>query len=350
MPAHRRPELPRVPATRVLRWVRWQGLADTFTLLDEFVASLEVAKKASAAAELRALVEEQRQCLLAAKDDVAAWLPALDLVAGDGWTRLETLVMRLLEENAGVLDAASLHGLRIATRHINNDIFVLQRTVRLLLPWLPMLSEPPHLFVAPAADLPASSRASSTLPLAYQVLLALLPSNALLIDLPSTCEAAHGALAELLSEVDRLPAASPALVQEARAWCTLLAERLTAAQTLSQELLDGMAEIDSQAETYFQEMNFHFLYDQQRQLFRIGYNVSAAVADNNFYDLLASEARDRQPRSVGKARGPAQPLAAPGPPTDTDPWYARPALLERHHVRIPDADAADAQLSGHIAA
>ena len=52
-----------------------------------------------------------------------------------------------------------------------------------------------------------------------------------------------------------------------------------------------MAEIDSQAETYFQAMNFHFLYDQQRQLFRIGYNVSAAVADNNFYDLLASEAR-----------------------------------------------------------
>jgi cyclic beta-1,2-glucan synthetase len=158
-----------------------------------------------------------------------------------------------------------------------------------------MLAEPPHLFTDSPADSPAPGRVLSSLPPAYQALLALLPTNALLIDLPSICEAAHGALAELLAGIDRLPTelptASPTQVKEARNWCALLAERLTAAQTLSQELLDSMAEIDGQAETYFQEMSFHFLYDPQRQLFRIGYNVSAAVADNNFYDLLASEAR-----------------------------------------------------------
>jgi cellobiose phosphorylase len=38
-------------------------------------------------------------------------------------------------------------------------------------------------------------------------------------------------------------------------------------------------------------MDFTWLYDNSRQLFRIGYRVGAGAADNGCYDLLASEAR-----------------------------------------------------------
>jgi cyclic beta-1,2-glucan synthetase len=38
-------------------------------------------------------------------------------------------------------------------------------------------------------------------------------------------------------------------------------------------------------------MNMRFLYDSERRLFSIGYNVSHQQLDNSFYDLLASEAR-----------------------------------------------------------
>ena len=38
-------------------------------------------------------------------------------------------------------------------------------------------------------------------------------------------------------------------------------------------------------------MDFGFLCDPQRQLFHIGYNVTAEKLDGNYYDLLASEAR-----------------------------------------------------------
>ena len=39
-------------------------------------------------------------------------------------------------------------------------------------------------------------------------------------------------------------------------------------------------------------MEFGFLFDPQRQLFHIGYNVDAIrTLDQNYYDLLASEAR-----------------------------------------------------------
>ncbi len=39
------------------------------------------------------------------------------------------------------------------------------------------------------------------------------------------------------------------------------------------------------------DMEFDFLFDAQRQLFHIGYNVDAGMLDQNYYDLLASEAR-----------------------------------------------------------
>jgi len=41
----------------------------------------------------------------------------------------------------------------------------------------------------------------------------------------------------------------------------------------------------------FAEMDFAFLFDQSRNLFAIGYNVSSRRRDESFYDLLASEAR-----------------------------------------------------------
>ena len=40
-----------------------------------------------------------------------------------------------------------------------------------------------------------------------------------------------------------------------------------------------------------EEMDFKFLFDPERKVFTIGYNVSASAADNSYYDLLASEAR-----------------------------------------------------------
>ena len=45
------------------------------------------------------------------------------------------------------------------------------------------------------------------------------------------------------------------------------------------------------AQRYFDDMDFGFLFDENRQLLRIGYNVDADKGDQSYYDLLASEAR-----------------------------------------------------------
>ena len=91
-------------------------------------------------------------------------------------------------------------------------------------------------------------------------------------------------------------------------------------------------------------MSFRFLFDEERKLFSIGYNVSAARLDASHYDLLASEARAREPRrhrqgrrrrrSTGSASARPRAAIADGP--------ARALVVERLDVRVPDAAPRDA--------
>ncbi len=52
--------------------------------------------------------------------------------------------------------------------------------------------------------------------------------------------------------------------------------------------------------------DFAFLYDQKRNLFRVGYNVSTGEFDGSYYDLLASEARVASFVAIAKGDVPAR--------------------------------------------
>ena len=84
-------------------------------------------------------------------------------------------------------------------------------------------------------------------------------------------KAAASALGEV--ELGELEAALESAVRDAAAEV----EQLRSLALRASELVDNM--------------DFTFLYDEERSLFSIGYNVSGARLDNSHYDLLASEAR-----------------------------------------------------------
>ena len=69
---------------------------------------------------------------------------------------------------------------------------------------------------------------------------------------------------------------------------TALVER---AANVAEELSVALEEMGQRAARLAAGMNFAFLFDDERELFTIGYNVSLARADASHYDLLASEAR-----------------------------------------------------------
>jgi cyclic beta-1,2-glucan synthetase len=59
----------------------------------------------------------------------------------------------------------------------------------------------------------------------------------------------------------------------------------------TRNLLGRLSKLAERCETFFEEMDFTFLFNEERKVFSIGYNVTAGRADNSYYDLLASESR-----------------------------------------------------------
>ncbi len=77
----------------------------------------------------------------------------------------------------------------------------------------------------------------------------------------------------------------------ARDWLDrLVAEEDQAKQNATQQLA-RMDYLIARSERLGQGMELGFLYDEQRRIFAIGYQVGERRLDNSFYDLLASEAR-----------------------------------------------------------
>ncbi len=76
---------------------------------------------------------------------------------------------------------------------------------------------------------------------------------------------------------------------------TPIAARLTKALEqsagASADMLSRLSRLARRCDQIVAEMDFSFLFDVERKLFTIGYNVTASRADDSYYDLLASEAR-----------------------------------------------------------
>jgi cyclic beta-1,2-glucan synthetase len=70
-----------------------------------------------------------------------------------------------------------------------------------------------------------------------------------------------------------------------------LLRQLPAAEAAALDLTSRLQGAASLAQRYFDDMSFGFLFDEDRQMLRIGYNVDADKGDQSYYDLLASEAR-----------------------------------------------------------
>lgn len=72
---------------------------------------------------------------------------------------------------------------------------------------------------------------------------------------------------------------------------TRLTRALEESSHAASDLLSRLTGLARRSNQFTEEMDFAFLFDADRKLFTIGYNVSASRPDDSYYDLLASEAR-----------------------------------------------------------
>ena len=108
---------------------------------------------------------------------------------------------------------------------------------------------------------------------------------------------------QLLEEVPTL-AEVPQLCDKALVQLSALQNDGTTAQLLSKltraleqaaggsnDALSRLSRLARTCDQIVDEMDFSFLFNVERKLFTIGYNVTASRADDSYYDLLATEAR-----------------------------------------------------------
>jgi cyclic beta-1,2-glucan synthetase len=294
----------------LLRWDRWRGLCDTVGVLREVVERVEeheeVAEEAKA---FRVYARGLCDRISGARDELERWIPLLTELEGDLGGEFNRRLQALLDAGSGVLDTAMLRDLRLWSERIYVHLRDLREEMNRLVPWLTATGQLPAILSGEIdGDVTEGvvERIASAGP--WQALQETLPRVPRVDEAADVCRTARSHLDNLIllleEEMERAGKTDqPRLVEhleEAREWCRTLDDSLETARMAAASMLIGLGNLTERAERYVRDMDFHFLYDRQRDVFHIGYRVDAEELDRNHYDLLASEARIASLVAIGK--------------------------------------------------
>ncbi len=271
-----------LPQDLVLRWERWQGLLDALSILSEVVEDLDLADPIRTRQPLLHHIAEFQRQILDVRQDTNRWAALWAHLSSSGWANLSQALKTLLEVEGESLEASDFADLRTCNDLVHVHLFRVQREIDTLLPWLSSLNRPPTLFSMD--DLDPILRA------AWIELHKVLQSSPILKDIPSICRTGKEHLDELKSCLDKRESPYEEL-EVAREWCLWLSGALESTSLEVESLLNNFRELAERIDREIQAMDFSFLFNKRRQVFHIGYHVNTGRLDDNYYDLLASEAR-----------------------------------------------------------
>jgi cyclic beta-1,2-glucan synthetase len=305
------------------RWQRWQGILDTVDIL---AAALPTGKLQTELGQLQERIQATRYT----PDE---WPKLQQQILEEIWPQFEQKLSDFVASQT--LAAEELRLIRLWVERLGYHLTDMQSRLGLVMPWLLYRHNPPTLLRDAAEGTP--------LAVAWQALLDALPVQAHPGDIVAICEKAQDKLARLDKELEAVSAPVEEIAA-AQQWGRHLDKDLTLAAAAVAQLLATFRESAQELDRLVEEMDFGFLYDKQRHVFRIGYNVDAEKADPNYYDLLASEARAASLLAIAKGDVPARhwlhlgrPLTAVNGRHSLISWsgtmfeYLMPALWTRHY-------------------
>lgn len=177
-----------------------------------------------------------------------------------------------------------------------SQIGELQRDLDTLLPWSRLIVTQP----APFSDGRPLTGDLTGRPHVFSMLVT--PPQGLPRALTALAEVMDRALAETYQLEERLRLMSiPDEVREsARRWLKEVQDAFERCRHERITLIQRLNGIIATSAKLVEEMDFTFLYDSQRDLFAVGYDVTNGRLDNYHYDLLASECRLASFVAIGK--------------------------------------------------
>ncbi len=262
--------------------IHWEGLVDTLEVLSQTV---DEAGLGAVTDEFHRAVQrlwDQATSLQEARQGDSRAMKALFQEDGEA---MEQLLVDLVENSEERLDIspATWQGLLTWIDRTRHHIASIQRELHDLCPWMLAIAEAPQTLL----NLPVPGREADgpgELAAAWQDLASGLSTRPTLKEIPDVCTRS-------LQSLKRLQGLLPEAEAEALAWCEELAGDLKSAKKTAQDLVKAFQGLAQRADGYFSKMDFGFLFDPQRHVFHIGFNVESGRFDPNYYDLLASEAR-----------------------------------------------------------
>jgi cyclic beta-1,2-glucan synthetase len=312
----------------VFRWEMWQGYLDTLSLLGETLTGLHQVAQANlnapaaarrSAAEgvptrpsdaVRQLTEIEQKIyamteqITGAREEPRRWYGLYQTASGPFWEDVSGRLAALIASGRAVFDLESLRGLQEVASQVAHFHLAAQRTISQLSPWIPLLESKPALFesVRFQPQMAALRETLSYSPKLRQIRAQSEAARGQIANLRAMIqdalapegsrEPARGTGFDALQEAPAVSVAGAAVEEEAAlAWLDALDQAVMDGSARAGALLSGFALAVVMADQYVNEMDFQFLYNPLRRIFHIGYNVDGGQLDNNYYDLLASEAR-----------------------------------------------------------
>jgi len=253
--------------------LNWEGLLDTLNMLSQ---ALQQAHLGAAADQLQGVIDSLH-AQVNALSTANQFSPALLMkLFDDSRIELENKLWEAIQKSDEEAAPDALRKLSIWIERVRNQVRSIRIDMQVLAPWFLILPDVPRFTDRPQIN--------PDLATAWENLQTTLAINPQLGQIPEICKQASRILEEIIGMLD-------ANDQVAFDWCDTLTYDLESTRKNATSLLDNYAVLAARAESYFQAMTFGFLFDPQRRVFHIGYNVESGRLDSNYYDLMASEAR-----------------------------------------------------------
>lgn len=278
----------------VLRPEQVETLSDVLRILAETLEELD--REGGLAGRGGSLVDRLRATrseVAGLDDDPAAFGRALARLAEERLPAIEVelseLIHRLDGGPEGPASRDELQAVRIWSRKLNQQVRHTLREARTAVPWLTEALDPP----AAVSSAPEDSRIGRE----WRHLRELLSTNPALDRVPELADRALARLRELEDAAggddggggETCPDGGAA--GEVAAWARSMRDTLESGAERARRLASDLSEVAEIANRTAREMDFRFLYDDARDLFHLGFDVSSGELDSHHYDLLASEAR-----------------------------------------------------------
>lgn len=306
--------------------IRWEGLVDTLNILDTTLHLAYLGKDANELHEVITNLREQAENLSKSTRCNPKLLMSL---FHENRTELEELLAKVIETSAEQLDTDTIRRISVWIERARHHLSQIQSDIETLCPWSLAMAQIPSLL--------SQENINEDIAMAWMEFTSCLSFKPVLKDIPAICLKACETLKHLntLLPEDEIDVIS---------WCESFAAQLENAKSTSNMLLNDLDDISARAEGYILAMNFGFLYDPQRKVFHIGYNVDLGRLDSSYYDLLASEARLTSLVAIAKGDVPqnhwlhlARPITQVNGARVLLSWsgtmfeYLMPTLMSRHY-------------------